>query len=133
MDIDPIEPDQPGSQPEHPDLSNPGPWNPAPSNPAPSTSGLISGAAGEAATGKADIGRRPPLPPARTSTHIVYLDPKLDRPASPYSPEGEIRMFGEFAAGLSRRGAVSRWMGIALMLVVLTPIVLSLLAVVTHW
>ncbi|HTZ43492.1 MAG TPA: hypothetical protein VMB79_06485 [Jatrophihabitans sp.] len=74
-----------------------------------------------------------PVTQPHTSAHIVYLDPKLDRPVSQYSPEGEIRMFGEFAAGLSRHGAVSRWMGIALMLVVLTPIVLSLLAIFTHW
>ena len=72
--------------------------------------------------------RRPPT----TGRHIVYLDPKLDRPVSPYSPEGEIRMMGEFAAGLSRRGAVSRPMAIVLVALILAPIVLSLLAILTN-
>jgi hypothetical protein len=71
-----------------------------------------------------------PRPPA-TGRHIVYLDPKLDRPVSPYSPEGEIRMMGEFAAGLSRRGALSRPMAIVLVLLILAPIVLSVLAILT--
>jgi hypothetical protein len=71
--------------------------------------------------------RRPPT----TGRHIVYLDPKLDRPVSPYSPEGEIRMMGEFAAGLSRRGALSRPMAILLVTLILAPIVLSLLAILT--
>lgn len=69
--------------------------------------------------------------PSATGRHIVYLDPKLDRPASPYSPEGEIRMMGEFAAGLSRRGALSRPMAIVLVLLILAPIVLSVLAILT--
>jgi hypothetical protein len=69
--------------------------------------------------------RRPPTPGA----HIVYLDPKLDRPVSQYSPEGEIRMMGEFAAGLSRRGAVSRPMAILLVVLILAPVVLGLLAI----
>jgi len=68
-------------------------------------------------------------PPA-TGRHIVYLDPKLDRPVSPYSPEGEIRMMGDFAAGLSRRGALSRPMAILLVLLILAPIVLSVLAMI---
>jgi hypothetical protein len=72
--------------------------------------------------------RRPPT----TGRHIVYLDPKLDRPVSPYSPEGEIRMMGEFAAGLSRRGAVSRPMAILLVALILAPIVLSVLAILTN-
>ena len=70
-------------------------------------------------------------PPSATGRHIVYLDPKLDRAVSPYSPEGEIRMMGEFAAGLSRRGAVSRPMAIVLVVLILAPIVLSVLAVIT--
>jgi hypothetical protein len=69
--------------------------------------------------------------PSTTGRHIVYVDPKLDRPVSPYSPEGEIRMMGEFAAGLSRRGAVSRPMAIVLVLLILAPIVLSVLAILT--
>jgi hypothetical protein len=71
--------------------------------------------------------RRPPT----TGRHIVYLDPKLDRPVSPYSPEGEIRMMGDFAAGLSRRGALSRPMAILLVALILAPIVLSVLAILT--
>lgn len=71
--------------------------------------------------------RRPPV----TGRHIVYLDPKLDRAVSPYSPEGEIQMMGEFASGLSRRGAVSRPMAIILVILILAPIVLSVLAVLT--
>ena len=72
------------------------------------------------------------LRPPATGRHIVYLDPKLDRPVSPYSPEGEIRMMGEFAAGLSRRGAVSRPMAILLVALILAPIVLSVLAILTN-
>ncbi len=64
---------------------------------------------------------------------MVYLDPKFDRPVSQYSPEGEIQMMGDFAAGLSRRGAVSRPMAIILVVLILAPIVLSVLAVVTSW
>jgi hypothetical protein len=75
-----------------------------------------------------------PRRPTNTSTHIVYLDPRHDRPVSPYTPEGEIRMMGDFAAALSRRGAVvSRPMGILLLVLILAPIVISLLAVVTTW
>ncbi|HEX2904252.1 MAG TPA: hypothetical protein VHO01_12420 [Jatrophihabitans sp.] len=73
-------------------------------------------------------GSLPPKPV--TSAHIVQLDPRHDRPVSPYSPEGEIRMMGEFAAGLSRRGAVSRPMAITLVILILAPIVLSVLAIV---
>jgi hypothetical protein len=73
--------------------------------------------------------RQPPI----TGRHIVYLDPKLDRPVSQYSPEGEIRMMGEFAAGLSRRGALSRPMAILLVVLILSPILLSVLAVLTNW
>jgi len=62
---------------------------------------------------------------------MVYLDPKLDRPVSPYSPEGEIRMMGDFASGLRRRGAVSRPMAVILVALILAPILLSVLAVVT--
>lgn len=52
---------------------------------------------------------------------------------SPYSPEGEIRMMGDFAAGLSRRGAVSRPMAIVLVVLILAPIALSVLVMVTSW
>jgi hypothetical protein len=81
------------------------------------------------------VDRKPiePNRPPQTGTHIVYLDPKLDRPVSPYSPEGEIRMMGEFASGLRRRGAVSRPMAIILVLLILAPIVISVLALVTGW
>lgn len=72
----------------------------------------------------------PPLRKPSTSAHMVHLDPQHDRPVSQYSPEGEIRMMGEFAAGLSRRGAVSRPMAVILVLLILAPIVLSVLAVV---
>jgi len=71
--------------------------------------------------------------PSTTGRHIVYLDPKFDRPVSPYSPEGEIRMMGEFAAGLSRRGAVSRPMAIMLVVLFLAPILLTTLAIITGW
>ena len=73
----------------------------------------------------------PPTRPAQTGHHMVYLDPKYDRPVSQYSPEGEIRMMGELASGLRRRGAVSRPMAIILMLLILAPIVVSLLAVLS--
>ena len=63
----------------------------------------------------------------------MYLDPKLDRPVSQYSPEGEIRMMGEFAAGLSRRGALSRPMAILLVALFLAPILLTTLAIITGW
>jgi hypothetical protein len=42
-------------------------------------------------------------------------------------------MMGDFAAGLSRRGAVSRPMAVLLVVLILAPIVLSILAVVTNW
>jgi hypothetical protein len=74
-----------------------------------------------------------PRPEEYSAAHIVYLDPRSDRPVSPYSPEGEIRMMGDFAAGLSRRGAVSRPMAVLLVVLILAPIVLSILAVVTNW
>lgn len=73
----------------------------------------------------------PPRRPA-TARHMVYLDPKFDRPVSQYSPEGEIRMMGDFASGLRRRGAISRPMAIILVLLILAPIVLSVLAVVLN-
>lgn len=77
--------------------------------------------------------RDPSVPPLRkpsTSAHMVHLDPKYDRPVSPYSPEGEIRMMGDFAAGLSRRGAISRPMAIILVALIVAPIALSLLAII---
>jgi hypothetical protein len=77
-----------------------------------------------------DIDPTEPKPPT-SRHHMVYLDPKFDRPVSQYSPEGEIRMMGDFASGLSRRGAVSRPMAIILVVLILAPIVLSVLAVIT--
>lgn len=75
----------------------------------------------------------PRLSKPDTSEHMVHLDPRYDRPVSPYSPEGEIRMMGDFAAGLTRRGAVSRPMAIALVVLILAPILLSLIAVISTW
>jgi hypothetical protein len=72
-----------------------------------------------------------PTRPTHTGYHMVYLDPKLDRPVSQYSPEGEIRMMGDLAAGLRRRGALSRPMAIILVALILAPIVLGVLAIVT--
>lgn len=77
--------------------------------------------------------REPQRQPPSTGQHIVYLDPNLDRAVSPYSPEGEIRMMGDFAAGLSRRGAVSRPMAIILVVLILAPIALSVLVMLTSW
>lgn len=76
---------------------------------------------------------RRPHQPVPGQRHMVYLDPKLDQPVSQYSPEGEIQMMGDFAAGLSRRGAVSRPMAIVLVALILAPIVLGVLAVVLSW
>jgi membrane-associated PAP2 superfamily phosphatase len=73
----------------------------------------------------------PPSRPAHTGHHMVYLDPKHDRPVSQYSPEGEIRMMGDFASGLRRRGAVSRPMAILLVVLILAPILVSVLAMLT--
>jgi hypothetical protein len=72
-------------------------------------------------------------PKQPTTQHIVYLDPNADRPVSQYSPEGEIRMMGEFAAGLARSGNVSRRMVWALVAIILLPILVSIVAVVTTW
>jgi hypothetical protein len=66
-----------------------------------------------------------------TSQHIVYLDPRGDRPVSQYSPEGEIRMMGEFAAGLSRRSNFSRPMALGLVALILFPIVISVLLIIS--
>lgn len=77
---------------------------------------------------------RQPLEPAGgTRQHIVYLDPRADRSVSQYSPEGEIRMMGDFAAGLNRRNGVSRPMAFALVAIVLLPILISIFAVVASW
>jgi hypothetical protein len=81
-----------------------------------------------------DLPPRLPGPGTPTSQHIVYLDPHHERPASPNSPEGEIRLMGEFAAGLNRRGAhVSRPLAIVLVALIVLPIIVSVLAVVTTW
>jgi hypothetical protein len=64
--------------------------------------------------------------------HIVFLDPQHDRPVSPYTPEGEIRMMGDFAAGLSRR-QLSRPLVLGLVTVILLPILVSIVAVITTW
>ncbi|CAN5554511.1 hypothetical protein BH10ACT8_BH10ACT8_17770 [soil metagenome] len=80
-----------------------------------------------------------PGPPAgaqagrRTRPEIVYLDPHADRPVSQYSPEGEIRMMGDFAAGLARRNNVSRPMAFALVAIVLLPIIVTVIAVISSW
>ncbi len=74
-----------------------------------------------------------PTRPTHPGAHIVYLDPRDDRPVSQYSPEGEIRMMGEFASGLRRHGPLSRPMAVILVLLILAPIVLSVLAIVTGW
>jgi hypothetical protein len=80
------------------------------------------------------VDRDPNLPrQQRTAQHIVYLDPKDDRPVSQYSPEGEIRMMGELAAGLARSSTISRPMAVALVAIILLPIVVSVIAVVTTW
>jgi len=59
--------------------------------------------------------------------HIVHLDPELSRPVSPYSPEGEIFMFGQLASGLKRR-KLSRPMALGLLIVLMLPLIVSLLA-----
>lgn len=65
---------------------------------------------------------------------IVYLDPHADRPVSQYSPEGEIRMMGDFASGLARNGSsLSRPMAFAIVIVLLLPVVLGILALVSTW
>lgn len=64
------------------------------------------------------------------SRHIVYRDPVWDRPVSQYSPEGEIRMMGDFAAALGRRGPGSRPTAILLVLLILAPVVLGLVALI---
>jgi len=68
--------------------------------------------------------------PSELRAHIVQLDPSSSRPVSPYSPEGEIRMMGDLAAGLRRRGSISRPMAIILVLLIVAPILLGVLAVV---
>ncbi len=75
-----------------------------------------------------------PLPvPTQGRAEIVYLDPVRERPASQYSPEGEIRMMGEFAAGLARRNSVSRPMIYGLIAIMLLPILVTVIAVVSTW
>jgi hypothetical protein len=64
---------------------------------------------------------------------IVYLDPRSDRPVSPYSPEGEIRMMGEFASGLARSSGVSRPMAFLLVAIILLPILVGVAALITTW
>lgn len=66
-----------------------------------------------------------------TGQHIVHLDPARSRPVSPYSPEGEILMFGDLAAGLSRR-RLSRPMAIGLLVVILLPIIVSVVALFSN-
>ncbi|MDQ1716212.1 MAG: hypothetical protein QOE71_2303 [Pseudonocardiales bacterium] len=68
-----------------------------------------------------------------TRPEIVYLDPHYERPVSQYSPEGEIRMMGDFAAGLTRRRKVSRPMAFTLVAIILLPILISILAVISSW
>jgi hypothetical protein len=81
--------------------------------------------------------RLPDATPTRranaTRPEIVYLDPHAERPLSQYSPEGEIRMMGDFALGLSRGKNVSRAMAYGLVLIVLLPILISALALLSSW
>ncbi|MCW2541685.1 MAG: hypothetical protein JWN95_3410 [Frankiales bacterium] len=65
--------------------------------------------------------------------HIVFLDPYSARPVSQYSPEGEIRMMGDFARGLSRNRAVSKPMILGLLAIILLPIIVSFVAVLASW
>jgi hypothetical protein len=67
-----------------------------------------------------------------TGQHIVHLDPATSRPVSPYSPEGEIQMFGDLAIGLSRR-KLSRPMALALVVLVLLPLLVSVVSLFTSW
>jgi hypothetical protein len=73
------------------------------------------------------------ISPPITGQHIVYLDPRGDRPVSQYSPEGEIRMMGDFAAGLARKNNLPRPMAWVLVAIILLPILVSVIAVVTTW
>jgi hypothetical protein len=63
----------------------------------------------------------------------VYLDPHYERPVSQYSPEGEIRMMGDFAAGLTRRRQVSRPLAYTFVAIILLPILISVLALISSW
>jgi len=71
--------------------------------------------------------------PAPPPHHMVYLDPQADRPVSQYSPEGEIRMMGDFAAGLARSNNIPRPVIWGLVLIVLLPILVTIVAVFTTW
>jgi hypothetical protein len=64
--------------------------------------------------------------------HIVFLDPQQERPVSPYTPEGEIRMMGDFAAGLRRRALPKPYI-LALIAIILVPVLISIAAVITTW
>ena len=57
---------------------------------------------------------------------IVYLDPHATRPVSQYAPEGEIRMMGDFAAGLAR--SRSKRMAWLLLLILLLPVLVGVAA-----
>jgi hypothetical protein len=84
--------------------------------------------------GSVSAGRPGPAPASGHRPSIVYLDPHHRRQVSPYSPEGEIQMMGDFAAGLRNSGRVSRPMIYALVAIILLPIVVSLVAVLsTYW
>jgi hypothetical protein len=65
--------------------------------------------------------------------HIVFLDPNSAKPVSQYSPEGEIRMMGDFASGLSRNRAVSKPLILGLLAIILLPIIVSIVAVLVSW
>lgn len=73
----------------------------------------------------------PPIP-GRTEHYIVHLDPLRSRPVSPYSPEGEIMMFGDLASGLKRR-KLSRPMALGLLIVLLLPLIVSIIAMFRTW
>jgi hypothetical protein len=73
------------------------------------------------------------VPQAAPGQHIVFLDDRSARPVSQYSPEGEIRMMGDLARGLSRSKSVSKPMAYGLVLIILLPILVSVIAVLLSW
>jgi hypothetical protein len=72
----------------------------------------------------------PQPPPPASQPQIVYLDPHAARPISQYSPEGEIRMMGDFAAGLARSRSIPKLMVWTLVVIVLLPILVALAALI---
>jgi len=78
------------------------------------------------------IRRVEPAQPGVVAPHIVHLDPEAHRAVSPYSPEGEIMMMGDLAAGLAKR-RLSRPMAIGLLVVFLLPLIVSVVGIVSTW